>query len=152
MPKAEEVQPIGKGSRGRRTHCTPLPLPFKDNLLESQIPTWAFTLACTSNQFRSSWMLGPNHTSRMRMDLSLQWKGPGRVSLPLQHQAANLWFCQSWPWLLQSTCTRKPPSSQPLYPGGGIQRLWYHQRTWKPLPKEGLEKGYRAGPDLFPHP
>ena len=59
-------------------------LPFKDNLLESQIPTWAFTLVCTSNQFRSSWRSGPNHTPRMRMGPSLQRKGPGRVLLPLQ--------------------------------------------------------------------
>ena len=28
-------------------------LSFKDNLLESQVPTWAFTLACSSDQFRS---------------------------------------------------------------------------------------------------
>ena len=59
-------------------------LPFKDNLLESQIPTWAFTLACTSDQFRSSWRSGPNHTPRMRMGPSLQRKGPGRVLLPIQ--------------------------------------------------------------------
>ena len=59
-------------------------LPFKDNLLESQIPTWAFILACTSDEHRSSWRSGPNHTPRMGMGPSLQRKGPGRVSLPLQ--------------------------------------------------------------------
>ena len=62
-------------------------LPFKDNLLESQVPTCAFTLACTSDQFHSSWRSGPNHTARMRMGPSLQRKGPGRVSLPLQAQS-----------------------------------------------------------------
>ena len=45
--------------------------------LESQIPTWAFTLVRTSDQFRSSWRSGPNHTPRMQT-------GPGRVLLPLQ--------------------------------------------------------------------
>ena len=59
-------------------------LPFKDNLFESQIPTWEFTLACTSDQFRSSWRSDPNHTPRMRTGPPLQRKGPGRVSLPLQ--------------------------------------------------------------------
>ena len=59
-------------------------LPFKDNLLGSQISTWAFTLDCTSDQFRSSWRSGPNHTPRMWTGPSLQRKGPGRVSPPVQ--------------------------------------------------------------------
>ena len=55
---------------------------FKDNLLGSQVPTWASTLACTSD---SSLQLevDPNHTPRMWTGLSLQRKGSGRVSLPL---------------------------------------------------------------------
>ena len=96
-------------------------LPFKDNLLVSQIPTWAFTLACTSDQFRSNWMSGPNHTLRMRTGPSYKPKGPGRVSLHLQAPSLKLHFFQNWPWLQQSARTRQPPSSQPLYPGGGIQ-------------------------------
>ena len=59
-------------------------LPFKDNLLGSHVPTRASTLACTSDQFRSNWRSGPNHTLRMRTGPSLQRKGPGRVSLTLQ--------------------------------------------------------------------
>ena len=59
-------------------------LPFKDNCLRSQIPTWASTLACTSDQFRSSWRPGPNHTLRMRTGLSLQRKDLSRRTLPLQ--------------------------------------------------------------------
>ena len=58
--------------------------PFKDNHLESQVPTWASTLACTSDQFRSSLRSGPNHTPRTRMGPSLQRKGPESVSLTLQ--------------------------------------------------------------------
>ena len=59
-------------------------LPFKDNLLGSQVPTLAFTLACTFDQFHSIWRSGPNHTPRMRTGPSLLWKSPGRVSLPAQ--------------------------------------------------------------------
>ena len=54
--------------------CLHLALPFKDNCLQSQVPTWAFILACTSNQFHSSWRSGPNHTSRIRRGSSLQQK------------------------------------------------------------------------------
>ena len=125
---------------------------FKENLLESQIPTWAFTLACTSDQFRSSWRSGPNHTPSMRRARHSSERALEEYRSLSKHRAANLRFCQNWPWLLQSVHTRQPPSSQPLYPGGGIQRLWYHQRTQKPLPKEGQQKGHRAGPDLSPHP
>ena len=56
---------------------------FKDNLLESEVPSWASTLASTPDQFRSSWRSGLNYTPRMRTGLSLQWKGPGRGSLLL---------------------------------------------------------------------
>ena len=59
-------------------------LSFKDNLLRRQVDTWASTLTCTSDQFCSTWRTGPNHTPRMRTGLSLQQKGPGRVSLPVQ--------------------------------------------------------------------
>ena len=59
-------------------------LSFKDNFLWSQVATWASTLACTSDQFCSSWRSGPNHTLRMWMDSSLLLKGPGRASLPDQ--------------------------------------------------------------------
>ena len=91
-------------------------LPFKDNLLESQIPTREFTLACTSDQFRSSWRSGPNYTPRMQTGPSLQRK----VLIPLQATSCKPCFCQNWPWLPQSACTHQPPSSQLLYPGGGI--------------------------------
>ena len=59
-------------------------LPFKNKFLENQIPTWTFALACTSDQFCSSWRSGPNHTPRMRTGPSPQQKGPGRVSQSLQ--------------------------------------------------------------------
>ena len=59
-------------------------LPFKDNRLRSQATNRASTLARTSNQFRSSWRPGPNHTPRMQTGPSLQRKGPGRGTLPLQ--------------------------------------------------------------------
>ena len=59
-------------------------LSFKDNFLRSQVPTCASTLARTSNQLRSSWRPGLNHTPRIRTEPSLQRKGPGRGTLPLQ--------------------------------------------------------------------
>ena len=59
-------------------------LPFRDNRLRSKVPTWASTLACTSDQFHSSWRQGPNHTPRMRTDPSHQRKGPGMGSPPFQ--------------------------------------------------------------------
>ena len=40
-------------------HTLTSALIFKENLLGSQVPTWASTLACTSDQFRSSLRLGP---------------------------------------------------------------------------------------------
>ena len=57
-------------------------LSFKSNRLRGQVPTWAPTLACTSDQFRSSWRTGPNHTPRMRTGPSLQRKDPGWGTLP----------------------------------------------------------------------
>ena len=59
-------------------------LPFKDNRFRSQATTYASTLARISDQLRSSWRPGPNHTPRMRTGLSLQRKGPGWGTLPLQ--------------------------------------------------------------------
>ena len=59
-------------------------LPFIDNRLRNQVPTRASTIAYTSNQLRSSWGPGPNHTPKMQRGLSLQWKGLGRGTLPLQ--------------------------------------------------------------------
>ena len=63
-------------------------LPFKNNRLRNQAPTWTSTLARTFDQFRSSWRSGPNHTIRMQTGLSLQRKGPGRR--PHFFQAPNL--------------------------------------------------------------
>ena len=40
-----------------------------------------------------------------------------------RHRAANLRFCQNWPWLLLFVRTRQPPSSQPLCQGSGTQKL-----------------------------
>ena len=57
-------------------------LPFKDNRLRNQVPTWASTLARTSNQFHFSWRSGSNHTPRMRMGPLLQRKGPPLFQAP----------------------------------------------------------------------
>ena len=75
------VKDQGEDVRGKRL-CPALS--FKDNLLESLVPTRAFTLACTSDQFRSSWRSGLNYTPKMRTGPSLQQRGPGMVSLPLE--------------------------------------------------------------------
>ena len=93
-------------------------LPFKDNLLESQIPTWSFTLACTSDQLRAR--TTPQGCRWVRHSSGRALVG---YRYPSNHQAANLRFCQSWPWLQQSARTLQLLSSQPLYPYGGIQRL-----------------------------
>ena len=65
-------------------------LPFKDNHLQSQVFTCTSTLTCSSDQFHSSWRQGPNHTPRMRTGPSLQQKGPGRETPPLQPQTFAL--------------------------------------------------------------
>ena len=82
---------LGRGStanrkriKGKKYPVHASALPFKENLLESQILTWAFTLTCTSDKFRFSWRSSLHRTPRMRTGPSLQRKGPGRVSLPLQ--------------------------------------------------------------------
>ena len=54
--------------------------PFKDNHLR----IWVSTLVCLSDHFRSSWRLGQNRTPRMQTVPSLQWKGLGRRTPPLQ--------------------------------------------------------------------
>ena len=59
-------------------------LPFKVNRLRSQATTCTSTFVRSSNQFHSSWRPGPNHTPRMWTGPSLQRKGPGRRTLPLQ--------------------------------------------------------------------
>ena len=80
--QARELLTIGKRIRGKMYTMHTFALPFKDSRLRSQIPTCAFTFTRTSDQFCSSWRLGPNHTPWVR--LSLQWKGPGRRMAPLQ--------------------------------------------------------------------
>ena len=58
--------------------------PFKDKRLRSQVPTCASTFSRTSNQFYSSWRPGPNHIQRIWTGPSLQQKGPGMGTPPLQ--------------------------------------------------------------------
>ena len=60
-------------------------LSFKDNCLWSQVPTCAFTLACISDQFCSSWGLGLNYTLKMQIGLSVKDPGGGTP----HHQAPN---------------------------------------------------------------
>ena len=95
------------GIKGKMYTVHTSALPFKDNRLWNQGPTWASNLARTSNQFCSSWRSGPNHTLRMWMGPLLQQKGPGRESPPpnSKHPAANLRSCQSWLWHLPPSCT-----------------------------------------------
>ena len=67
-------------------------MPFKDNLHRSQVATQASTLACTSDQLRSSRRSGPNHIPRMRTGPPLQQKSPGRVSLLSRHELQTFTF------------------------------------------------------------
>ena len=123
-----------------------------DNLFRSQVVTWASPLACTSDQFRSSWRSDPNHIPRMQTGPSLQQRALAGYHYPSYPRAANLCFWQNWPWLLLFIHTQQPPSSQPLCPSGRTQRRWYHRWTQKLLLWEGQQKGHRAGPDLPPIP
>ena len=110
---AEEVQTNGKGkmytAHRSGLHC-------KDRCLQSLEATWASTLACTSDQFRSS-------GGRAR---TTPW-GYGRVPhssgkvTPAErylsrHLTADLHSYQGCSWSLLSDCTSQPPFSQPLYP------------------------------------
>ena len=51
----------------------------------------------------------------------------GRVQVeeyhPSKHLTADLLSCQSWLWLLPPPCTLQSPSSQPLCPNSGKQKL-----------------------------
>ena len=96
-------------------------LPFKDKRLRSQMLTLTSTLACTSDQFRSSWSLGPNHNPRVQIGPSLLRKGPGRETPPLQAPSCKTY--QSWSWPLLSARTSQPPSSKLLCPNSGTQRV-----------------------------
>ena len=58
--------------------------PFKDKHLRSQVLTCTSTLTHTSNQFHSSWRSSLNHPLRMQTGSSLQQKGPGKGTPPLQ--------------------------------------------------------------------
>ena len=96
-------------------------LPFKDNLLGSQVPTWASTLASTSDQFCSSWRLGLNHTPWMRVGSSHQRKGPGRVSLPLQAPSCKPLFLSKLT-LAPAICLY---SASTFFTALYIQTVWY---------------------------
>ena len=87
-------------------------LPFKDKLLRSQVPTWVSTLACTSDQFHSSWRPGPNHTRGCRQVHNSSGKALAGERHPFRHLATNLRSNQNW--LLLSLRTSQPPSSQPF--------------------------------------
>ena len=50
-------------------------LPFKENLLESQIPTWAFTLACTSDQLEVGLEPHPEDADGSVTPAEEPWKG-----------------------------------------------------------------------------
>ena len=60
-------------------------LAFKDKRLLSQL----HTLACTSDQFHSSWGLGLSHTSSIQTGPSLQRMGPDRGCFPSRYPTAD---------------------------------------------------------------
>ena len=127
-PKAEKVQIKGKMYRAHTSAQS-----LKDNLLGNQVPIWAFNLACTSDQFRSSWRSGPNHTARMRTGLSLQRMGLGRVLLLVQAPSRKPSLLSKL-ILAPAFCSYPATAfSQPLCPGGGTQRRCCNRRTRKPL-------------------
>ena len=103
-------------------------LPFKNKRLRSQVTTYVSTFVSTCDQFRFSWMSGPNHTPRMRIGPSLQRKGPGRWTPPLQAPSRG-------PSLL-SKLTLTPTTSSyftttfftALMSEQRDKKLWYHGR------------------------
>ena len=126
-------------------------LPFKDNCLRSQVPTWASTSAWTSDQFRSSWRLSLNHTPNMQTVHHSSRKDLTGECHPFRQLAANLHCYQSWSWPLLFARISQPPSSQALCSDSGTQRQWYHQHTQIPLLKKSQQRGYSAGLDLPSH-
>ena len=100
VPQAEEVQPIGKGSRGRRTRRTPPPCPLRTTSLRARFPPE-----------HSPWLVLPTNFAPVGGRARTTPRGCGRVRhssgraleeycYPSKHRAANLHFCQNWPWLL----------------------------------------------------
>lgn len=83
--------------RGKTKLTHTLNLPFKDNLIRSQVRTNALEFDCTSVQIFSS----PKHTPRMWMRLSMQPKGPERAT---SLQASNLNPEDFW-WLILAHVT-----------------------------------------------
>ena len=128
-PEAREAQPVGKGSEGKTYVAQTSALPFKDKRLPSQVPTCSFTFDCTSDQFRSNWKSGPNHTLRMQTVRHSTERVPEGERHSSREPIADLRSCRNWPWLLPPVRTTQPLFSQPLGPYGGTQTLWYHQRT-----------------------
>ena len=127
-------------------------LPFKEKYLRSQVTTFEATLACTSDQFCSSWRPGPNHTARILMGLSLQQKGPDRGTPPL-HAPNHKPSLLSKLILSSAICSYIATAFfTVLCPDDGTKRQWYHQRTRMPLLKESQQKEYRAGSDFPRHP
>ena len=95
---------------------------FRDNYLRCQVPTWTSTLACTLDQFRSSWRPGPNHTRWCRWICHSSSKALAEERHPSRHLAEILRSYQSWFWALLYVRTSQPLSLQPLCLDDGTQR------------------------------
>ena len=72
-----------KGLLGRCTRRTLPPCSFRTTAFEARYSPVLLTFARTSDQFRSSWRPGPNHTPSMQIGQSIKRKGPGRGVPPL---------------------------------------------------------------------
>ena len=89
-----------KGSRGRRTRRTPAPCPLRTTSLKARFPPQ-----------NSPWLELPTNFAPVGGRARTTPRGCGRVRhsrgraleeycYPSKHRAANLRFCQNWPWPL----------------------------------------------------
>ena len=74
----------------------PPPCPLRTTTLKARFHLGIQLRPCTSDQFRSSWRLSPNHTPRMRTvrhSSGMALEGYRYLS---KYRAANLRFCQNF--------------------------------------------------------
>ena len=127
-------------------------LPFKDNPLRSQVPTWAFTLACTFGQFRYSRRSGPTRTPRMLTSPLLQRRGPDRLLLPVQAPSRKTSLLSK---LTLAPTIRSYPATA-FFTASMSRRRDTKTVISSANPEtsavRGPTKGDREGSDLPPHP
>ena len=132
-PPAEEVQTIGKGSRGRCTQCMPPPCSLRTTSFEARYSSGHLSCPVLPTKFAPVEGWAQTTPRGCRWVRHSSRRALARYHYTSRQQATNIRFCQNWLWLLLFVHIWQLPSSQPLRPSGGTQRQWYHQRTRSPL-------------------